>query len=418
MSPGLVSINFAREAWYSESKKELVGVSINMTETNREWKLPKNVRQIMDGGGDRKIYIEDYVMTYLEGIAKKGEQKKAILFGEVREQELYPYIFVNGAMEVENFSPDNSAREELQAQMGKYFSGKRVVGWFLSAKDTPFLVTPEITEIFQREFSGENQLLLVTDPEEKETSVYMMEGEHPLQQPGYYIYYEKNPAMQEYMIAQNGGKSVEKEEPVKDDAIRRFRKIIGEKKKLPQLPSPGRLVYLAGGFLVVTVLALGVTMVYNYDRMKEVERSLARLTNNVDSQSQYLEGDADTAQVMLHIDESLNLQEQAEAETTSGTEAVETLDPSGTQNADTESPDTGAAQTMQSIPQTENSTESQKDVPASAVARASYTVKMGDTLAGISEMYYGDIGRVTEICALNGIDDENTILPGQKILLP
>lgn len=74
------------------------------------------------------------------------------------------------------------------------------------------------------------------------------------------------------------------------------------------------------------------------------------------------------------------------------------------------------------ITQTEAQTESTEDadttVQTTAVARASYTVKAGDTLAGISEMYYGSLDKVAEICTLNGIDDENTILPGQKILLP
>ena len=53
-----------------------------------------------------------------------------------------------------------------------------------------------------------------------------------------------------------------------------------------------------------------------------------------------------------------------------------------------------------------------------ATARASYTVKVGDTLAGISQMYYGTTEKVQEICELNGITYEDPILPGQKILLP
>lgn len=39
-------------------------------------------------------------------------------------------------------------------------------------------------------------------------------------------------------------------------------------------------------------------------------------------------------------------------------------------------------------------------------ARASYTIKVGDTLAGISEMYYGTTEKVQEICALNGISEK------------
>ena len=38
------------------------------------------------------------------------------------------------------------------------------------------------------------------------------------------------------MVARNEGKSVEKEAPVKDDAIKRFRKIIKERKKYRRSP--------------------------------------------------------------------------------------------------------------------------------------------------------------------------------------
>lgn len=393
-----------------------------MPEKSKEWKLPKNVRQIGDAGGDRKIYVEDYVITYLEGLSGNGTQKKAILFGSVREQELYPYIFVEGAMEVDTFSPDGAARDELQARMGKYFAGKRVVGWFLSAQDSPFVLSPEITDIFSREFSGENQVLIVRDVQEKENLIFVMEETAPVRQPGYYVYFEKNAAMQEYMISRNSGKSVEKEEPVKDDAIRRFRRIIKEKKKAPQL-APGRLVYLASGFLTVTVLALGVTMFYNYDKMKEVERSLARLTNNVDSQSQYLEDDGNAAEVMLHIEDGVNLQQAADMTETNAAPSVETAAGEAAQDVQEATEGTEekeAANLQQQAAETQTAEmETQSETPQdTTAARASYTVKMGDTLAQISEMYYGSAERVADICTLNGIDDENTILPGQKILLP
>ena len=50
--------------------------------------------------------------------------------------------------------------------------------------------------------------------------------------------------------------------------------------------------------------------------------------------------------------------------------------------------------------------------------RASYTVKNGDTLANICKMYYGNLQKLEEICSINNIEDENKILPGQKIYLP
>ena len=47
-----------------------------------------------------------------------------------------------------------------------------------------------------------------------------------------------------------------------------------------------------------------------------------------------------------------------------------------------------------------------------------YTIKYGDTLADISQKYYGSLEMVEKICELNQIDDANMIVPGQKIVLP
>ncbi|MGI6017840.1 MAG: LysM peptidoglycan-binding domain-containing protein [Marvinbryantia sp.] len=393
-----------------------------MEKTKKEWKLPKNVRQIGDGSTEKKVYVEDYVMTFLEKISAEGKSGKAILLGEVHNLEGQTYIFADSALQVESFSPDSAAREELKKQAEKYFSEKQVIGWYQAARESPFVMNGKMVEIFEREFGQENQVLIVRDMEEEENLFFLLEEEHTVQLPGYYIYYEKNTAMQEYMIAGSEGESVDEEESVQDDAIKRFRKIIREKKKLPQvkvkIPTNGKLAYAAGGFLVVTVLALGVTMVYNYDKMKEVERSLAKLTSNVDSQSQYLDDGQQTAQVMLHIDEKMRVEqtEQAEEIQTAGIGQSEAIVEQQTEKTE----GTQTAETVQTIPETDTDLSAKKDgdVSVSAPGRASYTVKVGDTLADISQMYYGNLDKVVEICALNGIDDENTILPGQKILLP
>lgn len=393
-----------------------------MEKTKKEWKLPKNVRQIGDGSTEKKVYVEDYVMTFLEKISAEGKSGKAILLGEVHNLEGQTYIFADSALQVESFSPDSAAREELKKQAEKYFSEKQVIGWYQAARESPFVMNGKMVEIFEREFGQENQVLIVRDMEEEENLFFLLEEEHTVQLPGYYIYYEKNTAMQEYMIAGSEGESVDEEESVQDDAIKRFRKIIREKKKLPQvkvkIPTNGKLTYAAGGFLVVTVLALGVTMVYNYDKMKEVERSLAKLTSNVDSQSQYLDDGQQTAQVMLHIDEKMRVEqtEQAEEIQTAGIGQSEAIVEQQTEKTE----GTQTAETVQTIPETDTDLSAKKDgdVSVSAPGRASYTVKVGDTLADISQMYYGNLDKVVEICALNGIDDENTILPGQKILLP
>ena len=54
----------------------------------------------------------------------------------------------------------------------------------------------------------------------------------------------------------------------------------------------------------------------------------------------------------------------------------------------------------------------------SPVSMTSYVVQSGDSLAAICRRQYGNIDRMDEIVALNGITDPNHLIPGQKIILP
>lgn len=376
-----------------------------MSENNQEWKLPKNVRQVGEGSGEKKIYVEDYVITYLNHLVEKEMPGKAILLGEVREAHQCSYIFAQGAVEVESFYMEENVRDEVREKIQKHFGNKQVVGWFWPSEESPFVMKKEILEIFEREFPGDDQILLVKDIQEEENTVFLMEEGMAAEQPGYYIYYDKNAAMQEYMLAENAGKTVDDQAKVKDDAIRNFRKIIKSKKIHLAKPEfkVAKAARFASGFLAMTVLALGITVIYNYDRMKAVEKSLTRLTGNVESQMEYVTDDfGDAAPVMVHIEESETEKTESNSESEAETNGETTLD--------TEKE--GSSEAI-----VESDTEETAGVSASA-PRASYLVKVGDTLADISKMYYGDLSMVSEICKLNGITDENTILPGQKILLP
>ena len=129
-----------------------------------------------------------------------------------------------------------------------------------------------------------------------------MEEEILTEQPGYFIYYEKNVPMQKRLIQTGAEKTEKMEENVEDHAIRCFRKLVKQKKtekEAEEEQKQGWMTYIAGGFLVMTVLALGVTIVYNYDRMKQVEQSLAILSDHVDSQREYVTDQADSAEAVI-----------------------------------------------------------------------------------------------------------------------
>lgn len=392
-----------------------------MSETEKEWKLPKNTRQIGEEIGEKKLYVEDYVVTYLNRLANEKDVARAILIGTVREQNLYPYIFIDGAVEVEDYHMDEKQREEFEKKIEMEFGIRKIMGWFLSSKEGPVIYNQEVLDTYRQYFAEENQVLLVSDPLEEELNAFFMEDEMLTEQPGYQIYYEKNLPMQNRLIEKNIGKSREKGAENKDDAIHRFRELVKLKKTEKETEEEKKndwLSYIASGFLVMTILALGVTIIYSYDRMKQVEQSLAILSNHVDSQKEYVTDQPESAEeVISHIKdvteetETVSLEDiTVEEETFAGATFWNQTEQEKTE------PETEAVSEKETAAETES--QDAQNTIGNVTARASYTVKMGDTLAGISQMYYGTTEKVQEICSLNGITDEDPILPGQKILLP
>ena len=392
-----------------------------MSETEKEWKLPKNTRQIGEEIGEKKLYVEDYVVTYLNRLANEKDVARAILIGTVKEQNLYPYIFIDGAVEVEDYHMDEKQREEFEKKIEMEFGIRKIMGWFLSSKEGPVIYNQEVLDTYRQYFAEENQVLLVSDPLEEELNAFFMEDEMLTEQPGYQIYYEKNLPMQNRLIEKNIGKSREKGAENKDDAIHRFRELVKLKKtekETEEEKKNGWLSYIASGFLVMTILALGVTIIYSYDRMKQVEQSLAILSNHVDSQKEYVTDQPESAEeVISHIKdvteetETVSLEDiTVEEETFTGATFWNQTEQEKTE------PETEAVSEKETAAETES--QDAQNTIGNVTARASYTVKMGDTLAGISQMYYGTTEKVQEICSLNGITDEDPILPGQKILLP
>ncbi|MBC8572529.1 LysM peptidoglycan-binding domain-containing protein [Jingyaoa shaoxingensis] len=392
-----------------------------MSETEKEWKLPKNTRQIGEEIGEKRLYVEDYVVTYLNRLANEKDVARAILIGTVKEQNLYPYIFIDGAVEVEDYHMDEKQREEFEKKIEMEFGIRKIMGWFLSSKEGPVIYNQEVLDTYRQYFAEENQVLLVSDPLEEELNAFFMEDEMLTEQPGYQIYYEKNLPMQNRLIEKNIGKSREKGAENKDDAIHRFRELVKLKKtekETEEEKKNGWLSYIASGFLVMTILALGVTIIYSYDRMKQVEQSLAILSNHVDSQKEYVTDQPESAEeVISHIKdvteetETVSLEDiTVEEETFTGATFWNQTEQEKTE------PETEAVSEKETAAETES--QDAQNTIGNVTARASYTVKMGDTLAGISQMYYGTTEKVQEICSLNGITDEDPILPGQKILLP
>lgn len=69
--------------------------------------LPRNYRQIGEPGA-KKIYIEDYVYTYLNKLAQPENlyARGAVLFGKMYKTSIGKCIFISGAAACQNFELD------------------------------------------------------------------------------------------------------------------------------------------------------------------------------------------------------------------------------------------------------------------------------------------------------------------------
>ena len=65
-----------------------------------EIKLPKNIRQIGEREEKVKIYMEDYVNTYIRRLKVGSDEKPrvGILVGTRQAETERPYLFINGAL--------------------------------------------------------------------------------------------------------------------------------------------------------------------------------------------------------------------------------------------------------------------------------------------------------------------------------
>lgn len=174
--------------------------------------LPRNIRQVGLTTGNMRIYIEDYVYTFLTRLARNavGSGKEqgcvAVFTGETKWNNGITYLFIRGALMVEDMEAASDHIDfsekiwaKIQEDQAKYFPGQEITGWFFS-RPQMYMETDELlTRIHLRYFGGEKVLMLM-EPAEKEEAFFFFENGLMVRQRGYYIYYEKNPLMQEYMI--------------------------------------------------------------------------------------------------------------------------------------------------------------------------------------------------------------------------
>lgn len=374
-------------------------------------RLPKNIRQIGNPSGNKRIYIEDYVVTYLNYIARPGSThaRGAILLGAVEKSEVGDVIFISGAVEAQNleFDMDESSFTqevwtEIYEQVKEFFPELSVVGWFLSRMGFSTAINDKIEKMHVDNFPGREKVLYVTDSLESDDAFYMYERGQLVKQKGYYIYYTKNEAMQNYIIKQKGGIADEDNTEIKrkdEELIKSYR----EKNNKVQGSKTGgvSLAYVASSFVVLAMLAMGITVISNYDKMKEMEVSINKLELTADDK------DDDIAEVIASEEPTPTVASVSDAAYSDGeitTEIVTTESDATTEETD-------------AVVSSEVSTE--QSLPAMTGGNPTYyTIKYGDSLGSIALENYGSVKYADDIAKANNMDVDERIYEGQQIILP
>lgn len=375
--------------------------------------LPKNIRQIGEATDDNRIYIEDYVYTYIRRMKERDfpVHKFLVLLGQKETIDGRYCYFISGTLVIEEEWFDHETGEvtddtwsEIYKNIRIYFNSLEILGWAYIKNDFEERKQEKILECLENESAGNRKLILrIAEAEEPDEKIVIVGNGKSYELPGYFIYYEKNDDMQAYM--QRGSSLLkEKAEPEEEEAAvvaTRFRSRIKEKQETLHQRKVMAYLYMSSTFLIIIVFVIGVTMMNNYDKMKRMEATLTSISESLENQElqQAKEETQDSYESTQNagtdevIAKALAMEEAAVSENTS---AEETTDETTVETA----------------------AETAVETAAANVRPEYYIVEAGDTLAGICRRFYGDTEQIDEICELNNIDDRDRILYGQKILLP
>ena len=246
-------------------------------------KLPKNVRQIGDPDQVVRLYVEDYVNTYLKRLYPSGRQtmRVGVLLGSVEQYDGTPYIFIDGAMELEDVETEGekilfseSSWKKLYSAMETAFPKRTVQGWFLCGGPSSQLSPLNYWKQHSQYFAGKNQLMYLNHGLEGEEAVYVTSEDGFYRLKGHYIYYERNQMMQDYMISRKDVRRVESGSHEK--VIKDFRqRMTARKEQAGARQRTASVLGMAFGILSVAVLAGGVVLMNNYQKMRQMEGVLA-----------------------------------------------------------------------------------------------------------------------------------------------
>lgn len=171
-------------------------------------RLPNNRRQIgRPEQGTMEVFIEDYAFSFAKNLSEREYTGcvVGVLMGEYVEGLQADKILVRGVLEAKDvlrheavcFTEDNWTM--IYRDIREYFPTLQIVGWFLGGPGFLLEDIERQKKIQEDNFGGGDKILLKMDSIEKEQKIFCYKEGELQELSGYYVYYEKNTEMQNYM---------------------------------------------------------------------------------------------------------------------------------------------------------------------------------------------------------------------------
>ena len=445
-----------------------------------DFSFPTNIKQIGSIGEGVRIYIEDYACSYLQQYAEAGgyEERLAFLVGRYMVIDGQTVLFISGlvqgchtALQKEALSFTEKSWRHAKDEIKQYFNGLDIVGWMQSQPGYGVQLNESYAIMHKKMFPREDRVLFVVDPIEKVNAFYIYDErtESLSESRGYFIYYDKNRGMHEYMLDNRITKTrvrplpemEEAAEPVVEEMTERRHKQIepiltkafGKRRERPQ-PKNARedaagsfagvfvgqgvrrgtaaamqnqkrvanlLVSLSAALFIICFI-MGAGLIQNDGRITMMEEQLTQL--NTAYRDLLLQSRDNNVPVFASQPDAVSSQADAVSATPLEGQAVLITEDGGALIAESTMPEAfkapddlaesafSHADIVPVTPTAAPALSEQDPVPAT------YTVQAGDSLTAISVRFYGQANMIDEIMRINGLDDADKIYFGKVLRLP
>ncbi|MCR5793326.1 MAG: LysM peptidoglycan-binding domain-containing protein [Lachnospiraceae bacterium] len=377
------------------------------------FELPRNIRQIGEIQGNCKLYFEDYALSFVKELRYN---QGAVLLGCKQQKGAENYIFVSAAVgfcleEDTEISFSNACWSKIYGEIKNRFMELEILGWAAPKNRThekSCLPGENLYEMHMENFKGINKILFVTGDEEE--SVFVTKQLGLVKQKGYYIYYEKNPQMEEYLKTWRREKEKTKE-PVSVYEDDRFIKEEAGR-------GVRRILMAATTGLAVVVLFMGGTTFRNYDKMTNIEETLSYLNGNLEKLQNYTRAPKEDDENKEKSFADPSVEPTASSEVTK--QWMEEIESGFEKEPESEEQESEEQESKEQESKEQESKE--QEVTETMVEPTKepkqYVVQKGDTLAAISIREYGTYKKIGAIKEANHLSSEDVIIEGQVLTLP